>query len=212
MASLASMNGLSSRRLLALLALVGQVFGSVGGLVPVRANSAKNTSGIAYPCQDHPCGCESAEKCWSAPCCCFTMREKVAWAQDHGVNPPKHALRLAAEEEREVRLAEPHEPAKLDCCSHHSTTSCDHTQEITAHSSKASSMKLASNRLGWIAGLFAKKCQGPGYSDLGILNIGFPPTVPGTWICEIKLVETQVLRNQTPVAATYEPSIPPPKC
>ncbi|HTU89291.1 MAG TPA: hypothetical protein VMF69_04265, partial [Gemmataceae bacterium] len=37
-----------------------------------------------FPCQDHPCGCQTAEQCWSH-CCCFTPEERWAWAQAHNV-------------------------------------------------------------------------------------------------------------------------------
>lgn len=41
-----------------------------------------------FPCQSHSCGCVSAEQCWTA-CCCFTPRQRLAWAIRHGVTPPE---------------------------------------------------------------------------------------------------------------------------
>src|ERR1700682_5343566 len=47
----------------------------------------QNTSGIPFPCQGHHCGCQSAEQCWKH-CCCYTHTERLAWAQQHGVEIP----------------------------------------------------------------------------------------------------------------------------
>lgn len=43
-----------------------------------------------FPCDGHACGCWSAEQCWET-CCCFTPRERVAWAQRERVAIPDHA-------------------------------------------------------------------------------------------------------------------------
>lgn len=43
-----------------------------------------------FPCQDHACGCQTAEQCWSH-CCCFTPEERWAWAREHNVEPPAYA-------------------------------------------------------------------------------------------------------------------------
>ncbi|MCC6229422.1 MAG: hypothetical protein IT432_09365 [Phycisphaerales bacterium] len=41
-----------------------------------------------YPCQDHACGCASPHECWTA-CCCHSEHERLVWAIEHGVMPPK---------------------------------------------------------------------------------------------------------------------------
>jgi hypothetical protein len=43
-----------------------------------------------FPCQDHACGCRTAEQCWTS-CCCFTPEERWAWADAHNVQPPAYA-------------------------------------------------------------------------------------------------------------------------
>jgi hypothetical protein len=43
-----------------------------------------------FPCQDHLCGCQTAEQCW-AHCCCFTPEQRWAWAREHNVEPPAYA-------------------------------------------------------------------------------------------------------------------------
>ncbi len=47
-----------------------------------------------FPCQDHACGCQTAEQCWSG-CCCFTPEERWAWAREHNVEPPSYAQKPA---------------------------------------------------------------------------------------------------------------------
>lgn len=41
-----------------------------------------------FPCQSHSCGCASAHQCWTS-CCCFTPRQRLAWAIKNGVTPPE---------------------------------------------------------------------------------------------------------------------------
>jgi hypothetical protein len=71
---------------LVLFAYLGTAFG-----LPLPAREAKDQS-QPYPCQNHPCGCQSAQQCWQH-CCCFTPEEKWAWAEAHGVVPPAYAER-----------------------------------------------------------------------------------------------------------------------
>jgi hypothetical protein len=51
-----------------------------------------------FPCEDHACGCMSAEECWNH-CCCMTPEQRLAWAEANHVQPPPSArgmLRAAA--------------------------------------------------------------------------------------------------------------------
>jgi len=60
-----------------------------------------------FPCQDHACGCQTAEECWSQ-CCCFTVDERWAWAREHNVEPPAYAERPTDSRAATVR--------ERDCC------------------------------------------------------------------------------------------------
>lgn len=53
----------------------------------VAANVAQS-QGERYPCEDHACGCVSAHECWTN-CCCHTMHERLVWALQNKVTPPK---------------------------------------------------------------------------------------------------------------------------
>ena len=40
-----------------------------------------------YPCMNRPCGCRSAEQCWTS-CCCTTKAERIAYVIEHGLEMP----------------------------------------------------------------------------------------------------------------------------
>lgn len=61
--------------------------------IPLPAAIHKDAS-QPFPCQDHPCGCRTAEQCW-ANCCCFTPEQRWAWARAHHVEPPAYAEKPA---------------------------------------------------------------------------------------------------------------------
>ena len=50
-----------------------------------------------FPCQNRPCGCQSADQCWKK-CCCFTNVQKVAWAKSNNVKLPAYVLAAARDE------------------------------------------------------------------------------------------------------------------
>ena len=78
--------------------------------------------GIAFPCQDRPCGCENAQQCWGS-CCCFSDAEKLCWAKAHQVIPPDWFLEKIADEQLIASLRKKSEtecvsavPKKSSCC------------------------------------------------------------------------------------------------
>ncbi len=40
-----------------------------------------------FPCMNRPCGCRSAEECWTN-CCCTTKAERIAFVLEHGLEMP----------------------------------------------------------------------------------------------------------------------------
>lgn len=101
----------SRLRQLATLATVAALSACAVG-IPLP-DSVKKPSDVAYPCQDCPCGCKTAEVCWTN-CCCFTQAEKIAWARDNNVTPPAYVL---------TALNNLKAPSKSCCCSKQSTCS-----------------------------------------------------------------------------------------
>src|SRR5262245_20930658 len=79
------------------LAMAGFLAGTIGIPLPQIATRDKDRS-RPYPCMDHACGCASAEQCWRS-CCCFTNREKVAWAAKQGVALPPYVIAAAQREQ-----------------------------------------------------------------------------------------------------------------
>ena len=100
-----------ARQVLACLLIVS-LGGGVAG-IPVVEFGSKDRS-RPFPCQDNPCGCSSAEECWHH-CCCHTNREKVAWAQAHGVTAPSYVVEAAQHET---------EPTEQVCAHHAGCPSC----------------------------------------------------------------------------------------
>jgi hypothetical protein len=94
----------AARRAFTSVALVSFLLSTVG--LPLPALTTKDPS-EPFPCQNHPCGCRSAEECWRH-CCCFTAAERWAWARANHVEPPSYAERPASE------AAGP-----TPCCAHH---------------------------------------------------------------------------------------------
>ena len=67
-----------------------------------------------FPCMNRPCGCRSAEECWTS-CCCTTKAERIAFVLEHGLEMPA-ALKDEGDEVEAPR----------SCCSTRSkVASCD---------------------------------------------------------------------------------------
>jgi hypothetical protein len=190
------------RRGLAVCAVLGQLLGTIG-IVPAQAKSSDSSS-APYPCQKHPCGCRTAEQCWSGPCCCFTMREKVAWAAEHEIVAPQHAVQMAEEEAASEAWDDVKSCQSLDdCCA---------KNKAKNGSGKRGKPSDIRNGTGWVPMLFAQQCHGPGFNEQGFLNIGIPPIPSTQWICEYALVERFHLPNQIPIFTAMKPVVPPPNC
>jgi hypothetical protein len=102
----------SARQGVALLALAGFLAGTLGVPLPAR-KAAKDTS-RPFPCQARQCGCMNAAQCWRE-CCCYTNRQKLAWADANGIKVPQFVLSAAKREETE-------KDCTSTCCSQKSST------------------------------------------------------------------------------------------
>lgn len=97
-----------SRRLTAALTLAAVAACTVGVPMPV---SAVKTSAERFPCENSPCGCANAASCWRE-CCCKTHSQKLAWARENQVRPPKFVVAAARKERLEAAAL----AAKPSCC------------------------------------------------------------------------------------------------
>jgi hypothetical protein len=98
-----------SRDLIPMLTLVSHLCITLGLPLPLSSRNSKDSS-IPFPCENRPCGCLSSEQCWAGDCCCFTLEEKLAWADANGIEPPPD-VRPKVEARRAQRAA-----AKKKCC------------------------------------------------------------------------------------------------
>jgi len=94
----------------------GATAGPLGKAVAVLAAKDRRRP---FPCMDKPCGCATAEQCFSN-CCCHTPAERLAWARAHQVEP---AVLTALE--RRVAVETAVQPAaEASCCSVAATSCC----------------------------------------------------------------------------------------
>jgi hypothetical protein len=80
------------RRCVGALVLMAYVITAAG--VPISIGSPLQKSGEIFPCMASSCGCRTADQCWRS-CCCHSMAERLAWAQQRGIKPPAFALAQA---------------------------------------------------------------------------------------------------------------------
>jgi hypothetical protein len=132
-----------------------------------------------FPCQDHPCGCQTAEQCWSH-CCCFTPEERWAWAKAHNVEPPAYAEmpveKPAATGWNTVKLrdrAQNQTAAKSCCQAKTEQASC--CKPAADRSAKAASSGSRSREMTTLTVL---RCQG--YSTLWVSAGAVLPVAPNS--------------------------------
>jgi hypothetical protein len=53
---------------------------------PAAKRLAAKDRSQPFPCMDKPCGCATAEQCFTS-CCCNTPAETLAWAKAHRIEP-----------------------------------------------------------------------------------------------------------------------------
>jgi hypothetical protein len=117
-----------SHRFTAWMALVGYAIVASGLPLPMGASSSAASNSPAakrlagkdrsrpFPCMDKPCGCATAEQCFSN-CCCNSPAELLAWAKANRIDP---AVIVALKR----RAAAPAVSVKRSCCSPKAETSC----------------------------------------------------------------------------------------
>jgi hypothetical protein len=177
------------------LTLCSHLMVTFGFPLPARSRK-KPTDGIAYPCQSRPCGCLNSDQCWKGDCCCFSIEEKLAWAEANGVEPPEHVRSLVesrrsrpaplkkkscyldAEPERTVSApptcCEKQKPA-ASCCGKTPTCGAESVADCRSCTAKSASgccekknaaAKAGESGVRWVVGIFAQKCRGEGPGGL----------------------------------------------
>lgn len=152
------------KRGVAWVALLSHLMVTSGLPLPAPPRKAKDDS-LPFPCRDRPCGCLTYEECWQGDCCCFTLEEKLRWAEEKAVEPPAHVRPLV-----ESRGGAPEKPKKPSCCeSHPESDKAEATSPgccpKDANDCRAEDAPDAP-KVRWVAGFLAKKCRGEGAAEL----------------------------------------------
>ncbi len=102
--------GRYASRLTVVAGLVGFLVANTG--LPVVRPVAPRGKDKSKPflCQDRPCGCMSADECLRG-CCCFTARQRLAWAKENNIEPPAELIAAA---DREGAPRDTHSHAHAD--------------------------------------------------------------------------------------------------
>jgi hypothetical protein len=159
-------------RLTAGFALLAYLVSAVG--LPVPALPHKDI-GQPFPCQNRPCGCQSAEQCWRS-CCCFTPEEHWAWARAHHVEPPAYATRPATLGWHTVRLRD-----QAAGCAEPSA-GCAHCAPAAKACCRDGRQPRPKPAVGWrsASGMDVLRCQG--VSNLWVSSATvLPPHPPLVW-------------------------------
>jgi hypothetical protein len=137
------------RRLTIWTALAGYALVASGlplpcGIVPPAASDpgvAKRLLGKdrsrPFPCMDKPCGCDTADRCFTS-CCCHTPAETLAWARARGLETS-----VLAALERRAAIPLTAAPEEGSCCSGKPTAGCcdmeSREQEVPARACQVTS-------------------------------------------------------------------------
>jgi len=225
--------GTRLRDLVVVLALISHLAAAFGVPLPVTAPRNAKKAGHPFPCQDRPCGCLTAEECWKGDCCCFTLEQKVEWAEANGVEPPPHVRPLV-----EARRARRSSRTARSCCSHNgepprrmATVACcdgaDHPKAAScremptrgcqacaadfpqeARKNACSAHDRPSVRL--VVGIFSQKCRGEGPAGLFKLDPAVV-TVPTLAALLTLAAGFGADRPTTLLSTSLSPPTPPPR-
>jgi hypothetical protein len=188
------------RRLNTGVALVAYLAAVIG--VPTAPTPVKDRS-QPFPCQDHICGCRTADACWHH-CCCFSPEEKRAWALAHHVEPPPSPQRTAGQGWHTVRLRDQENNAAACCARQVGHTACCQSQAPAKVSPRTGSRP-------WVLAMTALHCQG--VTTLWVhAGTVLPATPPATWNPCLSPGAWLAFPDQIPVSLSLVLLDPPPRC
>lgn len=189
-----------------LAALVCCQFASgVGFVVPAR--SAKDGS-RPFPCMSRPCGCLTYDECWAGDCCCFTLAEKLGWAESKRITPPAHAVRAAARTGRVSERASCCRPAARtsdecpECSPGTAAKTCPHAAPVPAEPGVT---------VRWVLGISAQRCKGHPLAGWWAAGPAVPPELPLMWAFEWVPAGAVPFADAVADILPSQPADPPPK-
>ena len=223
----------SPRAVVAIALVLNQLLLATGLPLPAMAGVSIKDRSKPFPCMDRPCGCLNADQCWHS-CCCFSMCEKLAWAEAHGIEPPAFVREAAAQEVAEA-AASRHGPTVKCCatgrcnedgaccaCSRHPApgelnaakraSSLAGDQQPTAVERAPAEARTRIERSRWIVWIVALGCQGNNVRDALLASPGLPASLHFCISIQARSLDQpfQGVTN-TPVAALFAPPVPPPR-
>jgi hypothetical protein len=222
--------GIRLRKAAAVLTLLSHLFATFGFPLPAPFSSSIKDASQPFPCQNRPCGCLTAEQCWAGDCCCFTLEEKLAWAEANGIEPPEHVRPLVelrksrvANAQKKSCCAESHSgshPSSSSCCSHSDSSEsycCNQDSDNPVPKSQCPHCDPKPTSKGpsgvrWIVGIFAQNCRG---SSLA-MQFQLHPVIVSD-VTQILLERPGPLDWVAPqmvhiASISHSPPKPPPRC
>ncbi len=204
--------------------------------VPISLPSAKSIDGRTYFCQDRPCGCASAEQCWTH-CCCATLKEQLDWAEKKGVTPPAYAAKSASEHpatkneksccSNNKKIADKRGADACDDCADSNSNliasntwvvdkkpnakPCCESKQANANNKELVREKVEKKPGRLVVSMFAMKCQGKSYSFCGLPRfiLQSPMSVVA---CDVPTTEPWGIQLRSWHSQRPCPDPPPPRC
>jgi hypothetical protein len=168
-------------RLWVAVSLLAYLAASLGFPLPAPARHHK-ADGQPFPCQDNPCGCQTAEQCWTH-CCCLTPEQHWEWARQHHVEPPPYATRPASEGWRNTprRVREAAAAPETTCagCAECAARPCCEGQGDCCQKTAEPAKDVPppdEGKFRWALGVSALRCQG--YASLWVGGGAVLPAPP----------------------------------
>jgi hypothetical protein len=203
-----------ARRFLTVVSLVAYLTSVWGFPLP---QAASHDHSVPFPCQDHHCGCVSAEQCW-ASCCCFTPAQRLAWAERHDVTIPENVeLALRTEEQTEHdhdncatgEVADDHEHhsehKNRACCGGH-----DHEPADAQRACAICTPPESGTNVHWVSAFEARKCRG--LSTLWIVTgAAVAPAIESLWEFDWAPAGQTSSAVRSLQSVTSLPTVPPPR-
>lgn len=182
------------RRLFCLLLIGWFATVALGVPLPTGETAKPQVAGERFPCENCPCGCKSAQHCWSN-CCCHSLSERLAWARREGVTPPAFVLAAVKETPRPACCS-----TSRSCCS--KQASCCSPKRVA----KSPTPKKNDKR---VVVLKALQCQGISFASQSITLAPPPPLVLVSFERNVEAVVTA--KPQAVCSPSFAPPTPPPR-
>jgi hypothetical protein len=184
---------------------------------PIPGQAAKGYS-TPFPCQNRRCGCRTADECWRH-CCCFTLPERLAWAEANRIEPPAFVRaevgggwnlprRRDANLNGNDQVVCPKEESigKSRCCR---CSSPDAASSPTTSLSKTSPPG-SEGKTSFAIGVSARQCQGLA-SEWISTGVILPLMHPPLWDFDWRLVCWTIPTNEDGPVLPSDPALRPPR-